>query len=241
MKWFILFCALAASSASYAQALDKVVSVQVSVADAGMATVSGILQDGGTLIEVDVGDAGVVLMPSLDSPITSARGFYLAVRTGDGWLAGVFILFFFVGTLRIVGKWAHGSIPDDTKNWFLKPVERVLFFFFDTKVGGWLLNWLSAIGGCLTTAMAAGMAVDATAWQVAVMSSTGATALIELKDDLVEWWQRKKAEAEVERAAKAAVVAGVIPATPAAITDPAATPEVSGKPLTDTDPTPPVK
>jgi len=157
--------------------------------DAGISSVDGAVADAGVVLAPDAGFVTVV--PSLDHPITSARQFYIAVKTGNGWLAAVFILFVLVGTLRLVGKKIHAMIPDDTKNWLLKGPEMVLKFFFDTKIGGWVLNWMSAIGGCLSAAIAAGMPVDMDAWKVALIASTGGTALIELKDDLLEWWNTK--------------------------------------------------
>jgi len=204
MNKFILFGLLLLSPAAFAE-------------DAG---VSGKIDAGSVVIEmssvtvvgaVEAADAGVaVVTPSLDAPLTSAKGFYTAVKTGNGWLAAMFMLFFLVGAIRIVGKRIHAMIPDDTKNKFLIPVEKLLFFIFDTKIGGWLLNWLSAIGGCLSASAMAGMPVDAGAWKVAILASTGGTALIELKDDVMEWWDKKNAEKEAARAATAAVVSPVV-------------------------------
>jgi len=198
MKKFILCCALLGSSAAFADA---------GTVDAGVVTVELVS------VSVDAGsaDAGVALIvPSLDEPLTSAKGFYKAVKTGNGWLAAMFMLFFLVGAIRIVGKRIHAMIPDDTKQFALKPIEAFLRFVFDTKIGGWLLNWLSAVGGCLSTAAMAGLPVDAASWKVAVLASTGGTALIELKDDVMEWWDARNAAAEAERAAKVAVVAPVV-------------------------------
>lgn len=211
MKNFILCLALLVSGVAVAEVDAGVVEVP----DAGAVITMSDIQIVGT-VNVDAGvvsapDAGLVVIPSLDEPLTSAKGFYHAVTTGNGWLAAMFILFFLVGGIRIVGKRIHAMIPDDTKHPVLKPVEKVLFFIFDTKIGGWVMNWLSAIGGCLSTAAMAGVPVDGGAWKVAIMASTGGTALIELKDDVLEWWDtrnaKKKAEAEAEAAAKAAVVA----------------------------------
>lgn len=216
MKKFILCVALLGTTAAFAEDAGAL------FIDAGAVNVelSVPAVDAGTPVAVD---AGVVVIPSLDQPWTSAKGFYTSVKTGNGWLAAMFMLFFFVGFLRVVGKRVHAMIPDDTKHPVLKPVEKALWFVFDTKVGGWLLNWLSAVGGCLSAAAAAGMAVDATAWKVAIMASTGGTALIELKDDVMEWWdarQLAKAAAAAEEAAKKLAVV-----TPAAAPPPAEPPK----------------
>lgn len=197
MKKFIVCCMLLGSSLSFAE--------DAGVVDAG-SPAAVLAVDAG--VAVDSVDAGVaVVVPSLDQPWTSAKGFVTAVKTGNGWLAAMFMLFFLVGALRTVGKKLHAQIPDDTKHWLLKPVEKALFFCFDTKIGGWVLNWLSAVGGCLSTAAIAGLPVDAASWKVAVLASTGGTALIELKDDVIEWWTARQAKAATEAAAKLAVVA----------------------------------
>lgn len=207
MKAFILAAALLAPVAAFA-------------ADGGVVIDAGVVE---VVVAVDAGspmaeaaDAGVAtVVPSLDKPLVSMKGFYEAVKSGNGWLAAMFMLFALVGLLRVVGKRVHAMIPDDTKHPVLKPVEKVLYFLFDTKIGGWLLNWLSAVGGCLSTAALAGMPVDASAWKVAVMASTGGTALIELKDDVLEWWDARQAAKKEEEAKKAAVVAAP-PADPPA-------------------------
>jgi len=206
MKKFIIGCMLLGSSLAFAQ--------DAGVVDAGSPAVVLVADAGVAVDSVDAGVAVVVGAPSLEQPWTSAKGFYTAVKTGNGWLAAMFMLFFLVGAIRTVGKKLHAQIPDDTKHWLLKPVEQALFFIFDTKIGGWVLNWLSAIGGCLSAAMLAGMPVDAAAWKVAILASTGGTALIELKDDVMEWWTKRQEKAAAEAAAKAAVVAPPVAIVP---------------------------
>jgi hypothetical protein len=228
MKAFILALALLSPVAALADGgvvVDAGVVDVVLTSDASVVEVAPV-SDAGVAV-APVVDAGLPVIPSLDEPLTSAKGFYHAVTTGNGWLAAMFILFFFVGLIRIVGKRVHAMIPDDTKHPVLRPIEKALFFIFDTKIGGWLMNWLAAIGGCLSTAAMAGLPVDAAAWKVAIMASTGGTALIELKDDVMEWWDAKNAAKKEEEAKKAAVVAPVTPADPppaAPPTDPDATP-----------------
>lgn len=206
MKNLILCCALLCSPLAFAE-------------DAGTFVIDAGVVDVELAAPATVVDAGVLLTPSLDEPLTSAHGFYMAVRTGNGWLAAMFMLFFLVGAIRIVGKRVHAMIPDDTKNKFLVPVEKILYFIFDTKIGGWVLNWLSAIGGCLSAAAMAGMPVDGAAWKVAILASTGGTALIELKDDVMELWDKKNADkaaaAAEEAAKKVAVVVAEVPPPPA--------------------------
>jgi hypothetical protein len=222
MKKFVLCCALLGSTLAVAALPDGGPGI-----DAGTEPTSVVLSTGSTIAlakdkaVVVVNDADpAATTPSLDAPLMSAKGFFLAVKTGNGWLAAMFMLFFFVGGMRIGGKWLHNMIPDETKNWFLAPVERVLYFFFDMKLGGWILNWLSAIGGCLSTAAMAGMPVDAASWKVALLASTGGTVLIELKDDVMEWWALRKKKAAEKAAAEAAAKLAVVGAPPVIIPDP---------------------
>lgn len=155
------------------------------------------------------------LTPDLDHPWTSLRAFVIAVKSGAWWLAAMFLLVIVVGGLRIGGKRLHAAIPDDTTHPVLRPIEKFLFFTFDTKVGGWLLNWLTTVAGCLLTSYSAGLVVDAAAWKAAALISTSSTALVELADDVQEWWKLRKAK-QVTGASGAFAPTSVelVPATP---------------------------
>lgn len=217
MKPFILCVALLSTAAFSAEAPDAGAGTRIVVAD----IVITANADAGVSVTVD---AGVVVdvVPSLDHPLTSAKGFYEAVRTGNGWLAAMFLLFFVVGLIRLVGKRLHAMISDTTTNPLLKGTQMILRFIFDTRIGGWLLNWMSAVGGCLSTAALAGSPVDSTAWKISIMASTGGTALIELKDDILQWWDERSIRLKAELATKlaaaeaaaAAVVAAAAPTPP---------------------------
>jgi len=138
------------------------------------------------------GDGPSAIDPAVAAPTPAvaigwAKAFYEAVKNGQGWVAAMFLLFLTVGVVRTLGKKLYDWAPEG-KLW-----DVPLHFLFQTKVGGWLLNWLTAIAGCLGTAYMAGSTIDAGAWKVAVMASSGGTVLIELKDDLWEWWQARQA------------------------------------------------
>jgi len=205
MKNFIFCTALLLASVVHAEDAGSFSLVAAGVShDAGLRIELSAIVITGTVEIVDAGASALVpVVPSLDAPLDSAKGFYHALTTGNGWLAAMFMLFFLVGFIRIVGKRVHAMIPDDTTHVILRPIEKALTFCFDTKVGGWLLNWLSAIGGCLASTHLAGHAVDAESWKVAFLASTGGTALVELKDDVMEWWDKKNAEKAAAKAAEA--------------------------------------
>ena len=207
MKKIILCLVLVSPVLCFAQDATDAMVVSAGVADAGLAGATAVADAGITVVSVGTDGGVVTVVPALGNPLLSAKEFYAAVKTGNGWLAAMFMLFFLVGAIRMGGKKLHAFIPDDTKNPVLKPIEAFLRFIFDTKIGGWVLNWLSAIGGCLGAATAAGMPVDAAAWKVALLASTGGTAVYELKDDIMEWWTARQA-------AKAAVVPAIAVVVP---------------------------
>lgn len=169
-----------------------------------------VLIDGG-VVEVSTSPAIAITADMVANPISSVKAFYVAAKSGAWGLAAALLLFFLVGSLRMFGKKVHDFIPDDSI------FDRPLWFIFDTKVGGWLMNWLTAVAGVLGTAAVAGMPVDADAWKTAILCSTGSTTLIELKDDLVEGWPKFTAWfkgwwAKIRAPKEAAVAAPVVPA-----------------------------
>lgn len=198
MKTLLLAVALLAVPAFAQDAADAGVLLDAGFADAGLA-------DGGVSVVDLVNGVGA-------SPGMSVKAAYLAIKSGQGWLAAAILLVLFVGLVRVWGKKLHDWLPD--AHWADKP----LIFIFDTKLGGWLLNWFTAVAGCLGTAWQAGMPVDGASWRVALLASLSGTTLIELGKDIGEWWEKQKAKKAAEAAAKAAVVASpdAAPATPAA-------------------------
>ena len=167
--------------------------------DAGYVVDAGEVDAGAGIalpaVPLNIGGVAAPLPPlSIDEPITTAKGFYAAAKSGQWAIAFACLLVAFIAFLRTGGKWLHDKIPDDTKHWFLAPLERVLFFIFDTKIGGWILNWLTSISMVFITAYEAKLPIDAGLWKTALMASTGATALVELAKDIKEWWDKKQAE-----------------------------------------------
>lgn len=158
-------------------------------------------------------DGGVVFVQAaLDHPLDSMQNFYVSAKEGKWWVAAMFMLLAVVGFFRVAGKKLHDWIPDDSA-W-----DKPLFFIYETKVGGWLLNWLTAISGALFFAHQAGIPVDAGTWKTAFLASTGSTAIVELWQDISEWLKKRKEKKAAEAAALAAVVTKPVdpPAPPAA-------------------------
>jgi len=170
-------------------------ALSVSVPLVSAAQDASVVMDAGMAMAADAGMAATEVAGGVPSSGGfSAKAFLAAVEARNGWLIAALILFGFVGGMRIAGRKIHEFIPD-TSMW-----DKPFWFLFDTKVGGWLMNWLTAIAGALGTAQAAGVPVDAHAWQIAVLASTSATTLIELWDDVSEWLAKRKAAKEAAAA-----------------------------------------
>lgn len=149
-------------------------------------------------------DAGIISpLPATEAAML--REIYTAVKSGNGWLAASALLLLVVGFLRKYGKKVHEWLPDTN------PLDKPFWFLFDTKIGGWVLNWLTAIAGGLGTAWAAGSKIDGSLVQSVFLVSTSATMLLELYKDIKEWWEKRK----LKKAAEAAAAAAALPQPPA--------------------------
>lgn len=159
--------------------------------------------DGGVASLVD-GKAVVAEVPAVDleNSASMLRTIFMAVKEGNWWLAAAGLLIVVVGLLRKFGKKVHAWLPDTN------PLDKIFWFFFETKVGAWVMNWLTAVAGGVGTGLLAGMKVDFTLWKSVIMVSTSGTMLVELYDDVKEWWDARKA--------KQAAAAGV-PGNPPAV------------------------
>jgi len=112
------------------------------------------------------------------------------------WLSGVVALIVaLVFVIRLFGKKAHDAIPDDS--WLDKP----LWFLFDTKPGGVLLNALTACGLVLAPLMLAGQVLTPTLVAVTLGASIGASQVWGWVKDIYEWWKAKKPDAAPAKAA----------------------------------------
>lgn len=150
-------------------------------------------------------DAGVDVKVDVAAEVNMVKTVFTAVKTGNWWLAAGAFLVLVVSLLRTAGKKFHEWLPDNNI------LDKPLIFLYDTKVGGWLLNWFTALAGGIGTAMAAGVAVDFTLWKSVVMVSTSASVIFELYKDIMEWVKARKAAAVEEASKKLAVVAPAIP------------------------------
>lgn len=155
--------------------LSLVVSPIAFAADGGVV-------DAGVAMVVDAGSVDVAVAApviTVEGAAMSAKGIFEAVKIGNYWWAAALLLVLVVGLIRKFGKMAHEAIADDS------PWDKPFAFLFDSKVGGWVLNFSTALAGGLGTAMAAGAQVDLGLWKsIALVSFTG-VALVEAKDDLM--------------------------------------------------------
>ncbi len=150
-------------------------------------------------------DGGVA---DLSAPVL-VKAMFTGVKEGNWWLVASAFLVLVVGLIRAFGKKFHDWLPDENV------LDKPLWFIFDTKVGAWILNWLTAIAGGVGMALASGIAPDWTLWKSVLMVSTSASMLVELYKDIAEWIKMRQVKKAEEAAAKAAVVAPP-PAAPGA-------------------------
>lgn len=150
-------------------------------------------------------DAGVLAPLDVQASAALVKTIFTGVKDGNWWLVAGAFLVLIVGLLRTAGKKFHEWLPDDNI------LDKPLLFIYDTKIGGWLLNWLTAMGGGIGTAMAAGVTVDFSLWKSVVMVATSGSALFELYSDIMAWVKAKMA-AKKEAAAKAAADAALVAA-----------------------------
>lgn len=180
MRWFVLAVALFAGVPAFAQDAGVVLDDAgiTAVVPATPATTPSVVIDGGT---VDV------LPTTPAAAVSTVKIVFTAVKDGNWWLAAAGILLLIVGLLRTLGRKFHDWLPDNNI------MDKPLIFLYDTKIGGWLLNWLTATAGGVGTAIAAGVAVDWSVWKSVLIVSTSGTALFELYQDIKEWWVARQA------------------------------------------------
>lgn len=194
MRTLILAFSLLVASPAFAQDAGTAMVVDAGV-PAAVVPAPVVVVDGGT---VDVAPV------TPEQAASMVKTVFTAVKEGNWWLAAAAFLLLVVGFLRGLGRKFHDWLPDNNV------MDKPLIFLYETKVGGWILNWLTATAGGVGTAMAAGVAVDWSLWKSVLMVSTSASALFELYKDIKEWivskMAAKKKAAEEEAAKKAAVV-----------------------------------
>ena len=149
-------------------------------------------QDAGAL-DAGLADAGAVLSAApvavattpLDNPMPFVKLVFDGVKTGNWWLAAAALLVIVVSLIRLYGKKLHDKLPDNLL-W-----DKPLYFLFDTKPGGWLLNLLTAVAGGCGTAMLSGSAVDWALVKPILMVSVSGAAVWEIVKDVWGWVQKK--------------------------------------------------
>jgi hypothetical protein len=115
------------------------------------------------------------------------------------WFSGVVAcIIALVFVLRIYGKKLHEAIPDDSI------ADKPLWFLFDTKPGGVVLNGLTASGLVMTPVLLGGVNFTPALAGATLLAGIGASQAWGWIKDLYEWWQSRKPD---PAAAKAAGVA----------------------------------
>lgn len=112
------------------------------------------------------------------------------------WFAGVVAcIVVLVFALRIWGQKLHDWIDDNS--WADKP----LWFFFDTKPGGVVLNGMTAAGLVLTPVLLGGLHFTTVLAGATLIAGIGASQVWGWVKDLYSWWQARKPSPEAAKAA----------------------------------------
>lgn len=134
-------------------------------------------------------DAGVAVASSPEE-LQLAHKVVDGVKSGDWVTVAAAALVISVMVIRKFGKQLHEMIDDDN------PVDKIFWFFLETKLGGWVLNFLTSLTGAMGSALMGGVAVN---WEllkpVLLVSLTGAS-LWELFKDVSEFVKKPKPEAQ---------------------------------------------
>lgn len=126
---------------------------------------------------------------SLDNPFAFAKVAFAAVASGDWVTAAAAAVVLLISLVRMWGKKLHDWIDD------ANPLDLPLWFLFDTKPGGILLNALVTSGAGVGTALMAGAPVTWALLKPILLVSFSASTLWGWLKDLWEWWQARKAPA----------------------------------------------
>ncbi len=127
--------------------------------------------------------------PILDDPMPFVHVVFNHVKAGEWLGAAAALLVVIVSLLRVYGRKLHDWLPDN-QIW-----DKPLWFLFDTKPGGWLLNLLTALAGGIGTAQVAGEPVTWALLKPILLVSVSGAALWELVKDLMDFFKKKPAPA----------------------------------------------
>ena len=106
------------------------------------------------------------------------------------WFAGIVAaLVALIAGLRLYGKRLHAKIPDD--HW----ADAPLWFLFNTKPGGWIFNWLVAVGGGCGIALIKDGTITPSVVKVIVILSTSLTTVYHFAADLIAWIKERRTAA----------------------------------------------
>lgn len=155
-------------------------------------------------------DGGVVIDAKLDDAAGMVKMFTESVKSGNGWLIAALIVAMLVSLFRTAGKKLHDWLPDNNA------IDKVLYYVYDTKIGGWVLNWATSIAGGLLSAISFGWEINGALWLKVLAVSTTASAVFELVRDI---WTAIQNLIQKNKE-KAAAAAAATPTTPAATETP---------------------
>lgn len=123
----------------------------------------------------------------LDNPLQFVTVLFEAVKSGDWAMVAGVVLVLVVALLRLGGKKASDALEDHSL------AGGILYFIFETKPGGWLMNFGTSIAAAIGMAALAGESPSWALLKPVLLVSASGTAIWELIKDVKEWWESRKA------------------------------------------------
>jgi len=142
---------------------------------------------------------------SLDDPTVYLKIIFDAVENKNWGVLAAGVLVLVVAIFRAFGKKLHDFIPDDSV--FDKP----LFFLYDTKPGGWILNTVTAAAGGFGTALLAHQTIDFALVRTILSVSLSAAGIWGVIKDSIEYYGKKPTPPSTDKAAAAGAAAAADP------------------------------
>ena len=143
---------------------------------------------------------------SLDDPTVFLKVIFDAIENKNWGVAAAAVLVLLVALFRTFGKKIHDMIPDDSA-W-----DKPFFFLYESKLGGWVLNTVTATAGGFGTALLAGATIDFTLVRTILGISFTAAGIWSAVKDAMEYFGKAKVP-PTDGAAKAGADAAANPGT----------------------------
>lgn len=138
---------------------------------------------------------------ALDDPTVYLNIIFDAVKNKSWGAVAAAVLVMFVALFRTFGKKLHDMIPDTS------PLDKPFYFLLETKVGGWILNTVTAMAAGFGGALLAHQTIDFALVRTVVGVSLSAAGIWGAAKDLMDHYGKATPPDAAAAAAAGAVAA----------------------------------